>query len=263
VRRLLVQMVTRNEADRYLDSSLAWHFDIFDGIHVYDDRSDDDTVQLAEQTGCEVTQRPLNEPSFLEHEGNFRQAGWHAFEDVFGPTLDDWILALDADEFLLARADEQDRLWQVIDEAERLAAGAVFVPIPEVFEVETDDSDGCLQMSRPKVRVDGYWGQIVGTRLFRYQPGGLFANRRLASGSEPTYVSHARKFRTTDLWLMHYGYADPRDKLAKYERYSGMSHFHNDAHIRSIMEEPVLVPWDGPAIDIWRGRRPVTRKGGH
>lgn len=69
-------MVTRNESSRYLDACLSWNLPHIDGLAVYDDHSTDDTVELARQHGAKATIRSDDVPSFMEHEGQFRQAAW-------------------------------------------------------------------------------------------------------------------------------------------------------------------------------------------
>lgn len=255
--RILGQMVVRNEADRYLDCSLRWHMAILDGVHVYDDRSDDNTAALAYSHRVQLTERPDGVPSFLEHEGHFREAAWRAFEFAMAPTEDDWVLAFDADEFLTSPHDEIASLDTACREANHYGWLARKIAIPEVFAVTvTDDGD----LIEPQVRMDGYWGSIIGTRLFRYQRGGHFAERPMGSGSEPTYVAEAGQWGppADNLFLVHYGYAFPEDQRLKHERYSRlMQNGHADRHIASIVEPPSLVRWDGPAIDVWRGQRAV------
>jgi glycosyltransferase involved in cell wall biosynthesis len=255
MRQLIAQMVIKDEAGRFLDHSLEWHGGIFDAIHVYDDGSTDDSVEIALDHGCYVTKRPFTVPSFLKHEGKFRQAAWRAMEEKIQPTLDDWVFAIDADEFVVSHRDESAQLNAICRDAEQGGARAVLIHIPEVFDTEVVEDGADTVLVKPRVRVDGFWGRIAGTRLFRYQPFGVMADKTMASGSEPTYVTGAPRIDARDLWLMHYGYADPADRKAKYERYTGAQHFHSDAHVRSIAEPPDLVAWDGPSVDVRRGRR--------
>lgn len=251
--RVLGQMVVRNEADRYLDCSLSWHLPILDGLHVYDDRSTDDSVDLATSHGAVVTTRDPDVPSFVQHEGQFRQAAWRAFEAAMMPEAGDWVLAIDADEFLVSRAHEADSLWSAVNEALQNGWVARMVRIPEVFAVSNEHGE----LTQPQVRMDGYWGGIQGTRLFSYQPHGQFSNKPMGSGSEPTYVAGNGPWGppTDDLFLLHYGYAFTADQQAKYARYSQLVHGHSNAHVESIITEPTLVRWDGPMIDVWQGRR--------
>jgi len=99
--------------------------------------------------------------------------------------------------------------------------------------------------------------QIVGYRLFRYRPGGVFKDKEMACGSEPTYVEDAGPsgwYHQKEAVLLHYGYAFPEDQRAKYARYNTVAG-HSDQHIQSIAQPPVLARWFGPTIDVWKGRR--------
>lgn len=236
-------LVTRNEADRYLDavlSSLPTPF-----IHVYDDQSKDKTAALARAHGAVVTVRPDWQPSFAEHEGGFRQAAWRAFEQALVPQPGDWVLALDADEFLVAEEDVAEVVWAAMMAADAMWAGAVSLPIPEVFEVRSDG---------PQVRTDGYWGSLSAPRLFRYREGGRFKNQPMGCGSTPTYVDLGVAIDSGGLALAHYGYATAEDRRAKYDRYMAMAnHGHNPAHIHSILSTPRVEPLGYAAPAVWRG----------
>lgn len=251
--RILAYMVARNEAGRYLDACLDWATQFLDGIALFDDRSTDETTLLAELHGCEVKK---NEgPSFLLHEGQFRQNAWRWFEASMRPEEGDWVLALDADEFLVATdGDERASLERVVDDAEASNSTSVCIPVPEVYYTDVEE-DGLLFGA--KIRTDGWWGKIQGTRLFKYVPGGRFGPKAMGCGAEPTYVQNGKIHRApADLVLMHYGYADPVDVRAKYDRYTALyQHGHSDAHIRSIIQPPTLQDWPHREPVVWRGMK--------
>lgn len=258
--RVLANIVVRNEAQRYWDSWLDWHVPLFgaENVHVWDDHSDDDeqTLGMAIDAGASVSADD-HAPRFLEHEGRCRQRAWNAMEAALKPEPGDWVFCLDADEFLVGRSDERNLLYHACDWANVNGRTALMVSIPEVFRTDLQD-DGLL--TRPMVRLDGWWGRIAGTRLFAWQPGGQFSERAMASGSEPTYVGVAPRSTLTGLWLLHYGYARPEDVYDKYERYLSRGG-HADAHVASIVTDPVLAPWDGPTINVYLGRRPEPGPG--
>lgn len=255
--RLLAYMVTRNERDRYLDACLAWATQFLDAIAVYDDRSDDETSDVAVKYGAHVQVRPDSVPSFLDHEGAFRQRAWRWFEEALEPEHGDWVLALDADEFLVADPDGV-RATVELAGARADAAGsfAVMLPVPEVFDAEHLDDSDCY--TKPRVRTDGFWGTIAGTRLFRYQAGGIFRNKAMGCGAEPTYVidSAPRAPRQPGLSLLHLGYMDWWDRAAKHKRYTELlDHGHSNSHVQSIVTVPTLEHWTGPWPEVWRGIR--------
>lgn len=240
--------VVRNEQARYWRAWLDWTTGIFDSVHVYDDASTDDTFDMAVKAHCHTTLREGG-VTFLGHEGMFRQQAWRAFELRCKPQDGDWVFCIDSDEFLLSQRDERGWLYDQCSLANLQGLGSLVVSIPEVFDVEQTDETGELELVNPAVRIDGYWGDIKGPRLFRYQDGGIFAKKQMGSGSEPTYVAAARSGVLTEMWLMHYGYARKEDQVAKYARYSHRQG-HSDKHVESIMTEPTLVPWDGPKLNV-------------
>lgn len=254
--RILAVMPVKDEADRYLQACLSWLKPMVDGIFVYDDRSTDDTVELAASMGASVAVRSDQGTSFLEHEGRFRGECWQAFERFMKPEHNvDWVLAIDADEFLVDADGRMDQGPGGVLGTLRATcistynAASVILPIPEVFMI--------LDTGRPLVRKDGYWGSIRGTRLFRYFEGGKFQDKPMGCGSEPHYVGMGRKTDVNNgLNLMHYGYADEADRVAKYQRYSALlEHGHDARHIQSILQVPSLDNWSGMIPKVWRGKQ--------
>lgn len=238
----------KNEAGRYLRDCLANNVPHLDGVFVWDDQSTDDTVEICREYECEVVTRPDDVPSFLEHEGQFRHGGWKAFEEAVNPRSGDWVLAFDADEFLVVPSGGvRDAMDLAIGTATKSGKNGIILPFPEIFAVV----DGI-----PQVRVDGFWGKVRGPRLFVYRDDATWSDKPMGCGSEPSYV--ARGPLSNDnygLSMLHYGYAHPDDQRAKYERYTALfDHGHNDSHIQSIVRPPKLKPWDGliPHVERFR-----------
>ncbi len=233
--RLFSLTVARNEADRYFLSMLNAVARLVDQAFVFDDQSDDDnrTVDAARHYGCEVAIRGDDEPSFLQSEGGFRQAAWSAFEALCEPAEGDWVLSLDADEIVAGPNLVQTLRYELPRRAMDGGYDSVVLPIAEVFGV----SGGI-----PQVRTDGYWGSISAPRLFAYHKGGKFMDRKMACGSEPTYVAKCRKLPQEHVGIVHYGYCDQADRLKHYQRYVGAGG-HAESHIASILTEPVTKPW--------------------
>jgi hypothetical protein len=188
----------------------------------------------------------------MDHEGQFRGAMWKEFERLCRPEPGDWVLAIDADEFLVDIEGRHDAgPGGVLGTLRGTCAAnfthtAIRLPIPEVFGWSGE---------RPLVRKDGYWGAITGNRLFRHQADGVFANKDMGCGSEPTYVAGSSISRQNfGLNLLHFGYAHEGDRNEKYARYSKRQG-HNPAHINSILQQPILELWPGQVPEIWRGVR--------
>lgn len=235
--RIIGHMVTHNEANRYLKTCLAWLNEFADVIVVYDDRSVDSTVKICEDAGARVRVRPSNFPAFLTHEGQFRAAAWQAIK-VVRPTRDDWILCIDADEFLVSTNEERPRhhLERLADTADNM--DGYRLNFHEVFAV---DQDGV-----PQIRKDGYWSNVTGVRFCRWIDG-PFPDRRCGCGSVPAAVQHVCDAVGID--ILHYGYANLEDRHNKYRRYTEHPG-HNPVHVRSIMAQSRLVPFEFDHPDV-------------
>lgn len=240
-------MVTRNEADRYLESCLTWLDKALDGLFIFDDQSTDETVDIAKAFDATVVVRADDCPSFLTAEGAFRERAWSAMLDTFTPSDGDWIVAVDADEFPIPRT----RIRDTCKEAQRRGFESIDVRIPEIF---------C--MNPVAKRIDGYWDTITGTRLLRYNESAsqTFRWSGMASGSLPEYAYVCANYNDRfgagpALKFLHYGYACQQDRKAKYERYSRLSEGHSTPHIASIVQPPRLEPLSLDAPNVWRGRR--------
>jgi len=233
--RILATMVAKNEANRYLDACLYWLGTCVDAVHVYDDQSDDETAEIVLSHDFRLTVRPDDVPTFLEHEGKFRQAAWEAFEKKLEPEEGDWVLALDADEFVVADGKERLAIIEEIHQAERMDEQARILRFAEIFAV----TNGV-----PQIRRDGYWDSIAQARLFQWQPGGQLDQRLLGGGSAPTFVAPYRKSVSRNLTILHYGYASDEDKKVKHHRYRTVPG-HNPSLVESILKPAALVPWQG------------------
>lgn len=245
--KFIAHMVTHNEAGRYLRDVLWWLNTFVDDVFVYDDQSTDGTVELLETMGAHYRVRSDECPAFREDEGGFRQSAWNwltlgtkaeggACEDY----RDSWVLCIDADEFLVSTKGTDVR-----EELERLARyglPAARFKVEEVFGVES---------GTPMIRKDGFWGDIWASRLVRFGHG-PFVRRPEGGGSIPqsVFLSDGSNYSTeaqieaSNLALLHYGYARPEDRQAKFARYSA-GRGHNPMHIASITQRPVLASWKG------------------
>ena len=231
-------MVTRNELGRYLPHTLAWLVHLTDCVHVHDDYSEDGTYDyLSGLANVTVSQRQPYEASFLQNESIFREAAWHEMENATQPTDRDWILSIDADEFLLGMhepCDTRAALHDQVGTADALGIDAIAFDVGEVFR---------LNGSEPMVRVDGFWDQIVACRLVRSRQGAAFRHRVEGGGSVPTTWNDTG-YTSLTLQILHLGYARVEDRQARYKRYD-TGRGHNPRHIQSILEPPLLTGWHG------------------
>jgi hypothetical protein len=238
--------VMKDEESRYLKSCLEWNSGFIDDLFIYDDRSSDNSVEIAEEYGV-VAVRSMNEPSFMEHEGRFRQAAWESFEATMKPSLGDFCLSFDLDEFLTLRhTSDPEAVRGVLDNITSRSGGYISqeIPFAEVFDVSAS--------GQPFVRTDGFWGKIRASRFFAYKPDGRFADLPMGCGSVPMYVVHGSTISSSkDLTFLHYGYAVFEDRADKYDRYTSLEeNGHSSQHIQSILTKPELAKWTGPHPDL-------------
>ena len=252
--RIFALTVGRNEAHRYLIPMLVHSLEIFDDVFFFDDQSDDETVPIVAELNASGRIRPNSTPSFLDDEGAFRAAAFEAMEEDLGLQLGDWIFVLDCDESVVSEYGADPSAVRSCLEKIVVAAGsqvAVQLTIPEVFGI---DDDGV-----PLVRMDRLWNTIFAPRLFAYRPGAQFFQGPGQFGVPcvPTYVMANRNWFGTDLInILHYGYAEGADQVAKYNRYS-MRPGHSNDHVQSILApDKVLHRWNGSynpgMVAAWR-----------
>jgi hypothetical protein len=235
-------MVTRNEMDRWLTSTLPWLCELCDGnVAIYDDRSDDGIETYAATLDVSLLRRPKTMPSFSDNEGDFRWAGWMAMERAFHPRQGDWILTVDADELLVTNQagcgahEVRLLLADAIGEAEEREQVSLSFEVAEVFAFD--------DLGWPLVRTDGYWGGIAACRLAKWQPQGVFEPRKEGGGSLPSSWPRALSAHE-HLELLHLGYARPEDRIAKHSRYQTVSG-HDPQRVESILGRPDLKYWSG------------------
>lgn len=240
--RLVVLMVVKNEADRYLAQALSNATEYADDIFVYDDQSTDESFQVASEY-AQVTVRPDHVPTFMEHEGRFRQAALDTMIEELRLQEGDWVHVLDADEFLVCENDVRTTIDELTETARHRRARALRVRIPTVWGGTV--SDGVLV--DPVVRADRFWNTLKEPRIWQYYPGAKFLDKAMACRNEPTYV---RKFPMLDaptLFNLHYGYAATADRVVRYERYTNLeNHGHHPKFIESINAAAPVKRWTGP-----------------
>lgn len=224
---LIANMVGRNESERFLIPVLDRLNQIVDKIVFTDDCSDDMTPEIAEMHGAFVY-RNTEDPLFVEDESALRTMAWKNLERHV--RVGDWILCIDCDEMLYGA----DNLVSLLDQSVYDVLGITF------FHMWNLD----------QYRIDKAWAPNRSYRLFRYYPGGEFAKRKMACGSEPTYVPElirrGKVLWDTGLCMKHLGYARDEDKLAKHKRYMELDagSYHARAHLDSILDLKVsLVDW--------------------
>jgi glycosyltransferase involved in cell wall biosynthesis len=227
---IIAQMVGRNESSKYLEDVLKRLKSQVDLIVFTDDCSDDNTAEIAALYAHVYINK---EPMFAVNEGALRTQAWsnlsnHAKEG-------DWIIAIDCDEMLYNVKDLGRKDIYYI-----LAASPYDVVNVRFYHM----------WNETQYRVDKLWAPNNSSRIFRFKNNGKFIDRKLACGSEPTYV--VEDIRRRNYWIhsglimQHLGYTSDASKQEKYSRYMNLDkgEFHNINHIQSIIDpNPTLITW--------------------
>ena len=220
-------MIGRNESSRFLEDVLQKLSSQVDKIIFTDDCSTDNTPEIAAKY-AEVFQSP--EPLFKVHEAKLRAYAWGNMEKF--AKKGDWIVAIDCDEKLFHL--ENIDIRTILNQSPQDVVNVRFYHM----------------WNENQYRVDKLWAPNNSSRIFRFVEGGGFANRKLACGSEPTYVSdwirQGNFWKDSKLVMQHLGYILDEDKQIKHERYTEIDggEFHNLGHINSILDSnPVLIDW--------------------
>lgn len=228
--KIIAQMVGRNEEKRFLKEVLQRLSAQVDEIVFTDDCSEDNTHSIASNF-CHTYK--TEEPTFSVHEGRLRSIAWGNLSKHANPG--DWIIAIDCDEMLYNKNDlSLLHIKNILSRSEKDVVNVRFYHM----------------WSFNQYRVDKLWAPNNSSRIFRYVPGGVFSDKVLACGSEPTYVIDWVRQRNywidSGLVMQHLGYIYDEDKRKKYERYSQLDggKFHLINHINSILDNnPVLINW--------------------
>lgn len=232
-------MVVKNEADRYLQASLTRLKEVCDQVFVFDDNSTDNSVELADSLGAVVVRKPKDCPGFLEDESAFRQCAWQTMGHEFRLDSLDWVISVDADEYFLGDVAYLHGTRRI---------DCFKIRVPEVWSLDP-----------VRIRVDGYWNQNYNCRIGRYRDNLRFNPKKMGCGSLPngytSVLSTEGRGGPGDLMeILHFGYAEESDRLARYNRYTSLpDHGHNPKHIESIITKPILEEID--AVDFWKGVR--------
>lgn len=223
--RIFGVMVVRNEADRYLREAVASLRQVVDGLLVYDDGSNDRSREIAHAEGALVLRRPTTVPPMAEHEGRCREAAWKLVNSL-GPDLGDWVVSVDADEFLTtAYPDRRAAMLHAVEQANEEGAFAIGFRVNEVYGWRED---------RPLVRIDGDWGSAKSIRMMRWGLSTAFQDIKVGSGSVPGKAHRVLLAEAERTSLVHMGYARDKDRAERLAR-----------HERNGSQRPKLVEWAG------------------
>lgn len=271
--RIYAQMIVRNEADRYLERVLDSLREFVDHVLVSDDDSSDMTFPLVDRyRPFTITHHELPSAWALRGEGVARDRLLD-FALRFEPRPD-WFLSIDADEIV----SDGPRLRRFLEEVAKKDVPVVSLTMREVWDRNEEKTPyGPLPFFRdddaiprpcdmPYVRREGtWWVRVDGgwaphecpvvwqppvrrlTARERWEQGWTIPDRKLACGREPEIVRMVDAL-ASGVDLLHLGWSNPEERQRRYERYVRIDggEYHASDHIRSIMEEPTLVPYPKP-----------------
>lgn len=229
--KLTAMMIVRNEANRYLKDCLSALTELVDEIIILDDASEDHTPDIC-MSFPQVQLHRKEESLFLHNEAALRRELW----DLVCATNPEWILALDADEFLEKRAKRD----------------LPYLLTQNYFPVIGFRLFDCW-FTEDYFRIDGLWNPWLrgfAPYLVKYQPH--------LSPQWPSLKFHCGRFPLayrklpqleSDLRIKHLGWLSPEDRRKKYQRALAADpegiYFSRD-HYESILypkEKVVLSKW--------------------
>lgn len=235
--KLTAMLIVRNEADRYLNRCLASLAELADEIVILDDASEDATPEICHSFPQVILHRK-HESLFLHDEAALRRELW----ELVLATAPEWILAVDADEFLEDRAKRE---------------------LPYLLRQDYFPAIGfrlydCWS-GEDYFRVDGLWNPWLrgfSPYIVKYQPG--------LSPKWPPLKYHCGRFPLayrqlpqleSDLRMKHLGWLSPKDIRRKYERARALDpdciYFSRDHY------ESILYPAEKILLQRWLEQNPM------
>ena len=195
--------MVRNEADRYLRSALSAWSQIADIIVALDDGSTDATTDLLREVGADIVHRHAAQEAW-GNESPARAQLWQAACD----TRADWLLFLDAD--MVPAYSPADLACRDVDSIAFSLYDLWSWQQPLMYRMDTywraHDNPRVWMVRRPTGVPEGGWQWNARGLHCGHLPLNLPMRRTLVA---PAQYS-----------LLHYGYADTIDRVAKQEQYS-------------------------------------------
>lgn len=156
-------------------------------------------------------------PSFMLNEGLYRQTAWNLMVAAHGPSSDDWVVVIDADEIIV----RPDMVRKAAKEP-MFSGKAIGMSIHHIW-------DG------PYYRTDGRFAVTVEPLMFPFRPQATFVSEY----RYPTYVLALPPINDALSEVAHLGYFTNDDRMRKAKRDKLRGRSTTDIHT-----EPVLRPWN-------------------
>lgn len=222
--RVAASLIVHNELDRYLIPCLMHLQKWVDVIVILDDNSTDGTQDVLRGLtwDCEVVVRGNESVTFRENEGAARST----LSELTLEQQPDWVLAIDADEFVgngtqvreCLETDNGPLVWKLC--------------MSEVWKVNSE---------KMYIRIDGGWRPHEAPILWSTRIAGQHGiqAKELASGRVSSEVlrENSRRAGVTGQQVFHFGWTSEPERERRWRRYHEQDggRFHASQHIASIM----------------------------
>lgn len=228
-----LSMIVKNEANRYIEKVLQEVKNYIDAAVIIDDHSTDNTIEICKKilSNVPLTIIQNHTQEFEKSEAGLRQLQW----ETAISSGSDWILGLDADEVPEKKFG-------------KLIKAMINNENAEAYSFRLYDF-----WDQNHYREDRYWcAHLKSTFIFliKYIPTKLYtwSKKNLHCGRWPLEIySHKIKISHTNLRIKHLGWANPNDRINKYNRYMRLDpkgEFGCLAQYRSILnKKPNLKKW--------------------
>ncbi len=220
--KVTAAVIVRNELGRYLEPFITHLLEFCDEIRILDNCSDDgwqDVIHDPRVVSLRYPDEAMQDSTlFVGHA--------HARQRLLEFTLEgspDWLLAIDADEFITDGQTLRASCEQDFD--------ALHVCMTEVWAAHEDRLD---------LRQDGGWREHDIAMLYRpdrVRHGQLqIVDRGPATGRTPDAVGYGRVGHSCSA-VLHMGWSNQSERQARYDRYATADggRFHSGRHLESIM----------------------------
>lgn len=221
--RVIVQMIVRNESQRYLKEVLSDACNWSDLVIIVDDCSDDNTIDICRSFSPKVRvfNHNFGRSMFGEDESKLRNYLWELVRQE--AKINDLIVSLDADEIFSSNFKNWVRGF----------AGSVSEYTRVTFKL-------CDMWDWDHYRVDGLWSPLI-TRVFRFKDEPFGLTGIIHSGCLPAYSwVGGKEYVKTDIKLKHLGWERNEDKDRKYHFYMERATGVNLTHAKTIVDPPLL-----------------------
>ena len=229
--KLTAMMIVRDEADRYLTRCLAALTELVDEIVILDDASEDATPEICLSFSRVLLHRKQSS-LFFHDEAALRRELW----DLVCATAPEWILALDADEFLEPRA----------------VAELPYLLNQNYFQVIGFRLFDCW-FNENYFRVDGLWNPWLrgfAPYLVKYQShlSPQWPSLKFHCGRFPLAYRRLPRLES-DLRIKHLGWLSQEDLQKKYQR--AVEHDPEGLYFSRAHYESILYPREKVVLQAW------------